>query len=210
MWTMRHADTLMAAALAGVLVAGLASPGFARNEPPLRSGIDGIFAPHASPGLGGGLEDFNIDLAAELSKRMGREIPIDNATVSGLIPAPNAGRHEPLMALATLTRARAEERGREVLRSETRTDALQAVIAGRALASRGGSAAIPFRLGDTGNRHAVEPARECMKKDGTMAAPLRRWFGVDPAPDSAETTIHPGCGAPGFPGHDPTPHEAQC
>jgi polar amino acid transport system substrate-binding protein len=277
----------MAAALAGALVAGLATPGIAQNKPPLRSGIDGTFAPHAFPRLGGGLEGFNIDLAAELSKRMGREILIDNATFSGLIPALNAGRYDLLMALVTLTRERAEnmlftepyitvgfqvalkrgtppissmdalkgkaisvnkgslydtyatrraeEMGWEVQRYETQTDALQAVIAGRAFANIGGNtaikfaaarnpqiqasipvpgtrntAAIPFRLGDTENRNAVERALECMKKDGAMAALSRKWFGVDPAPDSAEMTIYPGFGAPGFPGHDPTPHEPQC
>lgn len=278
---------LGAAAVAAVLSLGAPGEVLAQGKPPLRSGIDGTFAPHAFPKLGGGLEGLNIDLAAELSKRLGREILIDNATFSGLIPALNAGRYDLIMALVTLTRERAEnmlftepyitvefqvalkrgtppissmddlkgkpisvnkgslydtyatqraqEMGWEVQRYETQTDALQAVIAGRAFANIGGNtaikfaaarnpqiqasipvpgtrntAAIPFRLGDTENRNAVELALECMKKDGTMAALSRKWFGVDPAPDSAEMTISPGFGAPGFPGYDPTPHELRC
>ena len=278
---------LGAAVVAAVLSLGAAGEVLAQGKPPLRSGIDGTFAPHAFPKLGGGLEGLNIDLAAELSKRLGREILIDNATFSGLIPALNAGRYDLIMALVTLTRERAEnmlftepyitvefqvalkrgtppissmddlrgkaisvnkgslydtyatqraqEMGWEVQRYETQTDALQAVTAGRAFANIGGNtaikfaaarnpqiqasipvpgtrntAAIPFRLGDTENRNAVELALECMKKDGTMAALSRKWFGVDPAPDSAEMTISPGFGPPGFPGYDPTPHELRC
>ena len=30
--------------------------------PPLRTGVDGTFAPHAMPKLGGGVEGFQIDL----------------------------------------------------------------------------------------------------------------------------------------------------
>lgn len=276
-----------AAAIVALFCAGLPGEAPAQGKPPLRSGIDGTFAPHAFPKLGGGLEGLNIDLAAELSKRLGREILIENATFSGLIPALNAGRYDLIVALVTLTRERAEnmlftepyitvefqialKRGTppissmddlkgktisvnkgslydtyatrhaeemrwEVQRYETQTDALQAVISGRAFANIGGNtaikfaaarnpqiqpsipvpgtrntAAIPFRLGDTENRNAVELALECMKKDGTMAALSRRWFGVEPTPDSAEMTIFPGFGPPGFPGYDPTPHELRC
>jgi polar amino acid transport system substrate-binding protein len=63
-------------------------------EPPLRTAVDGSFAPHAFAKLDGGLQGFNIDLVQELAKRMKREITIDSATFSGLIPALNAGRYD--------------------------------------------------------------------------------------------------------------------
>ena len=51
--------------------------GTAAAQQPIRTGIDATFAPHAMPKPGGGLEGFNIDLANELAKRMGRPIQID-------------------------------------------------------------------------------------------------------------------------------------
>jgi polar amino acid transport system substrate-binding protein len=45
--------------------------------PPLRTGVDGTFAPHAMPKLGGGIEGFQIDLFTEVARRMKREITID-------------------------------------------------------------------------------------------------------------------------------------
>ena len=56
--------------LAGVLAgAGLAR---ADDAAPLRSAIDGTFAPRAMPKIRGGLEGFNIDLVDEMSKRIHR------------------------------------------------------------------------------------------------------------------------------------------
>ncbi len=75
---------------------------------PLRTAVDGTFAPHAMPKLGGGVEGFNVDLFTEAARRMGREITIDSASFSGLIPAMNAGRYDFLAAPVTVTRERAE------------------------------------------------------------------------------------------------------
>ena len=53
----------MAAAL---MFAGSA---IAQNKlPPLRTGVDGTFAPHAMPKLGGGVEGFQIDLFTEAAR----------------------------------------------------------------------------------------------------------------------------------------------
>jgi polar amino acid transport system substrate-binding protein len=38
------------------------------KKPPLRTGVDGTFAPHAMPKLGGGIEGFQIDLFTEVAK----------------------------------------------------------------------------------------------------------------------------------------------
>ena len=54
--------------LAAVAFATLigAAPLLAQDkQPPLRTGVDGTFAPHAMPKLGGGTEGFQIDVFTE-------------------------------------------------------------------------------------------------------------------------------------------------
>ena len=46
-------------ALAALFCAGSAIA--QSKKPPLRTGVDGTFAPHAMPKLGGGIEGFNVD-----------------------------------------------------------------------------------------------------------------------------------------------------
>ena len=65
----------------------------AQELPPLRTAVDGTFAPHAFPSLSGGYEGFNVDLANEIAKRLKRKIIIDAAQYSGLIPALQAGTY---------------------------------------------------------------------------------------------------------------------
>ena len=61
---LRRASILLAA----LLVSGAA---LAQSKlPPLRTGVDGTFAPHAMPKLGGGVEGFQIDLFTEVARRM--------------------------------------------------------------------------------------------------------------------------------------------
>ena len=50
------------------------------KQPPLRTGVDGTFAPHAMPKLGGGVEGFQIDLFTEVARRMKRDITIDSVS----------------------------------------------------------------------------------------------------------------------------------
>ena len=59
----------------------------AQELPPLRTAVDGTFAPHAFPNLSGGYQGFNVDLANEIAKRLKRKIVIDAAQFSGLVPA---------------------------------------------------------------------------------------------------------------------------
>ncbi|ONG48370.1 polar amino acid ABC transporter substrate-binding protein [Pseudoroseomonas deserti] len=84
-----------------------AAPGNAQPQP-LRSAVDGTFAPHAFPKLDGGVQGFNVDLFTEVARRMGRPITIDSASFSGLVPALNAGRYDFLAAPVTVTAERAE------------------------------------------------------------------------------------------------------
>jgi polar amino acid transport system substrate-binding protein len=97
---------LASIAAAALLLAGtaLAQSGL----PPLRTGVDGTFAPHAMPKLGGGIEGFQIDLFTEVAKRMKREITIDSVSFSTLIPGLQAGRYDFIAAPTTVTKERAE------------------------------------------------------------------------------------------------------
>lgn len=272
--------------LAAVALAALtAAPAAAQT--PIKTAVDGTFAPHAFPNLqGGGVQGFNIDLAHEIAKRLGRPLELTATQFSGIIPALNAGTYDFVMAPVTATKERAESllftegyldtdfrlvtrrgdapitdlaslRGKVVSVNRgsayeswaksmeatvgwrveafgTQTDAVQAVIAGRAVANvtaetvaafavknnpqikldylhkTGLVWAVPTRNGDTATRDAVENAIECIKKDGTMAKIFEKWFGMQPRPDSAAVTIFPGSGIPGMAGYDATPREPRC
>jgi len=132
------------------------------------------------------------------------------------------------------TRQLAEEIGFEVESYGTNTDAVQAVLAGRAYTNVAGSTVIQWAAKQnpglelsyihvTGNvfsmpfpednpelRNRVEEVVECMKMDGTIADLAEEWFGVRPAEGAAAVTVYPGYGIPDFPGYDPTEHDPDC
>jgi len=94
---------ILAAALG--LASGAAA---AQMKPPIRTGVDATFAPHAMPRLGGGLEGFNIDLGNEIARRLGRPIEIDGTEFSALIPGMNAKKYDFVLAPTTATPERAK------------------------------------------------------------------------------------------------------
>src|SRR5437016_10085965 len=94
---------------AAAVAAMVAASGTAlAQQPPLRTGVDATFAPHAMPILSGGIQGFNVDLANEIAKRLSRRIEIEATQFSGLIPALQAGTYDFLAAPTTVTKERAE------------------------------------------------------------------------------------------------------
>jgi polar amino acid transport system substrate-binding protein len=270
---------------AAALLAAILSPTPVLAQP-LKTAVDGTFAPHAMPKLEGGIQGFNVDLANEIGKRLKRPVEITATQFSGILPSLQAGTIDFVAAPVTVTKERAEnylftegylntdyqflikkgepaitdlkqlkgkvvsvnkgsaydswarsleeEVGWKVESFGTQTDAVQAVLAGRAYANVAGNTVIQWAvkqqpqlqlsyLHSTGLVWAaavrkdskalllqIENAIECIKKDGTMAAMHERWFGTKPAPGSAAVTIFAGTGVPGTPGYDATPREPKC
>ncbi|WP_369825933.1 transporter substrate-binding domain-containing protein [Achromobacter sp. HZ34] len=93
--------------VSGAVLAGCLGQAHAESAP-LRTAVDSTFAPHAMAKLDGGVQGFNVDLGQEIAKRLGREIKIEPAEFSGLVPGLNSRRYDFLIAPVTVTPERAK------------------------------------------------------------------------------------------------------
>src|SRR2546425_9768428 len=84
----------------------VASPALAQS--PLTVGLDATFAPHAMPKLGGGVEGFNVDMANEIARRLGRPVNIVAQEFSGIIPGLQSKRFDFIAAPVTITAERSK------------------------------------------------------------------------------------------------------
>ncbi|WMS44033.1 transporter substrate-binding domain-containing protein [Acuticoccus sp. MNP-M23] len=92
--------------IALTLALGAASAAHAQDK--YNVALDGTFAPHAMPKLGGGVEGFNVDLANAVGEKLGVEMDITATQWSGLLPALQAGTYDFIVAPTTVTEERAE------------------------------------------------------------------------------------------------------
>lgn len=99
---MKQLRTIDCIAAAAALVWGVA------QAQTIQTGVDATFAPHAMAKLGGGIEGFNVDMANEIAKRLGRPINIEGTQFSGLIPGLNAKKYDWIAAPTTVTPERAK------------------------------------------------------------------------------------------------------
>lgn len=137
-------------------------------------------------------------------------------------------------AYESFLREKEKDYGWKIESYGTNSDAIAAVMSGRADANLSGNTtaawaakqnprlklsfeyptglvwAFPFRKGDEKNRDIVEKAIECLKIDGSMAKLSEKWFAVTPVAGTTIVTPTKGFGTPGFDGYTDDDHKPSC
>ena len=175
----------------------LATSAYAQEPPPLRTAVDGTFAPHAFPNLSGGYEGFNVDLANEIAKRLKRKIVIDAAQFSGLVPALQAGTYDFLAAPDHRDQGARREHAVHRRLSQHRLPVPDQERIAESRRSSKTSRARPFRstrARPTIPGRASSRARSAGRSNSSAPRPMRCrrcWSGV-PMPMSPATPSSPG------------------
>lgn len=89
------------------LIAALAASPLAAQTP-LKSALDGSAPPFAMPRMDGSIEGLSVDMTAEISKRIGREITLQPMAFAALIPALQAGSFDMLSVPFAVSQERSE------------------------------------------------------------------------------------------------------
>jgi octopine/nopaline transport system substrate-binding protein len=76
----------------------LAGPAMAKDYKSIKIATEGAYAPYNFKDAGGNLVGFEIDLAADLCKRMGTECTVVEQAWDGIIPTLVAGKYDAIMA----------------------------------------------------------------------------------------------------------------
>lgn len=97
--------TALVAAIALLLAGGAARA----DDPPLRMGVEGAYAPFNAVGPDGKVHGFDIDFGEELCKRLQRHCEWMVVQWDGLIPALQAGKFDVLMSSVTMTPERHQQ-----------------------------------------------------------------------------------------------------
>ncbi|MSP88681.1 MAG: transporter substrate-binding domain-containing protein [Alphaproteobacteria bacterium] len=136
---------ILAALAAAVLFAGAPAFGQAKK---VKIATEGAYAPWNFTDASGKLAGFEVDLAAELCKRMKVECEVIAQDWDGIIPALNAGKYDAIMAGMSIT-----EKRREVINFSNPYAATPAVMV--VLKSSPIAKALP--LGDTYSLNKTTP-----------------------------------------------------
>src|SRR3546814_20373295 len=109
----------MLAAVAAIAAAGIADDATAKDfakGSKIRIATEGAYAPWNATDSAGKLIGFEVDLAADLCKRMEVECEVVQQAWEGIIPALQAGKYDAIMAGMSITAKRkmgsGEVRGR--------------------------------------------------------------------------------------------------
>lgn len=137
-------------------------------------------------------------------------------------------------AYDSFLRGKEAEYGWKIESYGTNTDAVAAVLAGRADANLAGATVaawavkqnpllklsyeyptglvwgLAFRKDDVVGRNLVDKAIECLKTDGSMAKLSEKWFGVTPIAGTTIVTPTKGYGVPSFDGYVEDDHAPSC